>query len=95
MKREKLVTEVYSSPTYPSALLDFRDWINSEINKIPDDQKEHAGINIGEYYIEIFYNRQETDSEYEYRINKESEVSEQIKQRELKKLAELKAKYEQ
>lgn len=43
--------------------------------------------------IEAFIEREETDEEFQKRVNEETQRQEEIKRRELKQFAEIKAKY--
>lgn len=51
-------------------------------------------LSYGENYISVLFEREETDEEYESRMGIENRRKEEIKQKELETLRQLKEKYE-
>ena len=84
-------------------LIEFISQLQGELDSIPSEYQSTAkikflgGIRYEDGYVdfEITYSRSETDEEMANRLKRESFDSEWRKERELKMLAELKAKYEQ
>ena len=88
----------YSEEWPPENLLKFRDWIDQQINSIPEEYKATATFEIenkdGNTHLTIGYNREETDEEEAERKRSEAERISVKERRERQMLAELKAKYE-
>lgn len=94
--------EQYADEWPPEDGKEFIAWFIGKVETIPEEHRATAKIEIssvnsyGDAYgsIEIGYNRPETDEEEERREEQERRIRANQKDRELKKLAALKAKYE-
>lgn len=106
MKKQINVTvfdeEQYADKWPPEDAKEFIAWFVGKIDSIPEEHRATAKIEInavssyGDTYgnIGISYNRPETDEEEERRGEQERRIRANQKDRELKELAALKAKYE-
>lgn len=87
----RIITDVKSFvPDYlPSNIESFRDWLNDQIDKIPEEFRKNSSIRInGPFKIEINTMRYETDAERkkrEVKIQKVKELYELTKKTKLKK----------
>lgn len=92
----------YDAAFPPENADNFVQWVNQKISEIPEQYMSSAKVEIGaedsygSYHatIEISYRRPETDEEMQARIYAQESFAEQRRSRELRQLAELKAKYE-
>lgn len=102
--KKKIIVTVFDNHQYegdwpPENAVEAISWFQEKINSIPVEFRDTAKIEIEgiESYdcsyvnIEITYTREETDAELATRKAHEYEAAERAKQRDLQKLAELKA----
>ncbi len=107
MRKQKRVDvfnkEKYDGAWPPLGATEFVAWFARKLGEIPSEYWASANIEIdsrsvceGSSYasIEIYYVRPETDEEMAFRESEELFIKEAQKKRELRTLADLKAKYE-
>jgi hypothetical protein len=94
-------TQEYFESFPPSNIIEFKNWLDNIVSKIPSEYSEKAEIEIscdcsGDRLIEIeiFYSRPETDYEYNCRISGEEWRKNELEKKERALLEDLKKKYE-
>ena len=84
-------------------LLQVRDWIDSLLNKIPEEHRDRAFIDVesiggyeGEHHpeVEVYYIRPETEAELAVRVEGERTATADKEAQERRMLSSLKAKYD-
>lgn len=102
IKIEVFKKEQYDGDWPEENAFQFLTWFEEKINSIPEEFRETAKVELepvsgydgGSYAsIEIYYYRPETEEETKVRESKEKNRAELLRQRELKRLEELKRKY--
>jgi len=101
MEKVEITVDVFSECycEIPTRAIEFMKFWQDKIDQIPSEHMETARVEIDSDYdqgsidVEISYRRIETDYECTERMEREQHFSNQRKNKDLKLLAELQAKY--
>ena len=103
MKKKIVVLNIesYMDGWPPRSIMGFKDWTDSVIERIPEEYRGDAYIDIESYdeygstteKIEVYYNREETEQEIKDRRAAEERKADEIIRREKNLFEALKQKY--